>query len=102
MSATETIAKVRQWVDNWLAELQEKIEEIEDEQDVRPATFGRPRDLEPEEVEEWLAVAYNPLADELQRTHPYRWARLKRDLKWARKEMIKLGLNPNDLRRWIG
>lgn len=32
--------------------------------------------------------------------NPVRWRRLQREIKWARKQMVKMGLNPEDL-RWV-
>lgn len=34
----------------------------------------------------------------VQKKSPRRWARIQRDYKWAEKQMLKLGLNPEDTR----
>jgi len=34
----------------------------------------------------------------LRRKDPIRWRRIKRDRKWIEKQMLKLGLNPEDAR----
>ena len=36
----------------------------------------------------------------IQMRNPVRWRRLQRELRWARKQMVKMKLNPDDL-RWI-
>lgn len=40
------------------------------------------------------------IARMIERKNPVRWRYLKRDFKWAQKQAVKLGLNPEDV-RWL-
>ena len=49
------------------------------------ATEQRKPALEVTDVQTWL-----------KRQNPWRWSSLQREIKWMRKKMVKLGLNPDD------
>lgn len=58
------------------------------------------RQLTPEDIDTWFEAAYNPLQEKLRRKNPLRWARLQSDIKWAKKEIAKMGYDPNDVKWW--
>jgi len=89
---------MRAGIDNWFDRLEEAVRENQAEHE---AIHGVPQPLDGEQIEGWFDSAHNPLREKMEREHPWRWARLLRDLKWIRKEMVKLGLNPNDVKWWV-
>lgn len=74
------------------------------------ANQGTPRHLTPEDLDGWLDAASKrkpprkldrqSLRNYLQARNPRRWGRLQRELRWAERELGKLGLNPEDT-RWM-
>lgn len=68
------------------------------------------RRAQPEEVTDWIEIASKrepprrrdkaSLQNYLKAKNPWRWAALQRDLRWAERELGKLGMNPEDA-RWI-
>lgn len=68
-----------------------------------PAVLIKP----PTDLNEWPTVDgpssqslrdRKQLVDYLMAKNPRRWARMQRDFTWARREMKKLGKNPEDVR----
>ena len=68
-----------------------------------------PRTLTDEDKAGWFAAAMEQprsprtmesLREDVRRRNPVRWRRLQRDIRWVRKEMKRLGLNPDEW-RWI-
>lgn len=76
----------------------------------RSAESGPPRHLTADDIDGWMKAASqrNPprkmdrrtLQDYLKAKNLRRWNRLQRELRWAEKELGKLGLNPEDA-RWM-
>lgn len=79
------------------------------EKEYNKARYGtQPRDLEDEDLEGWESASeagfhIKPRTREevraaLRRRNPVRWAQCRSDLRWAERQMKKLGLNPEDAR----
>lgn len=68
------------------------------------------RRVQSDEVIDWIAIASKrepparrdkeTLRNHLKNKNPRRWAALQYHLRWAEREMLKLGLNPEDV-RWL-
>jgi hypothetical protein len=68
-----------------------------------------PRFLDDRDLSGWFNAAIEAqtsrrtqedIARHIKSRNPIRWRRLQRDLRWVKKEMKKLGLNPEDA-RWL-
>lgn len=98
MDSREVFQVARNKLNSWFDRFDEMLEEAQ-------IDYGEPqqkRQLTDGDVEGWFKTAHNPLREEMEKKHPYRWARLLRDVRWIKKEMVKLGLNPNDFKWWVG
>jgi len=68
------------------------------------------RQISQDDLDGWLDAASkrnpprkrdrNTLRDYLKARNPYKWRMLQKYLRWAEKELLKLGMNPEDT-RWI-
>jgi hypothetical protein len=73
-------------------------------------TPGEPRFIGDDVIDGWLKAASQrkppakrdraTLRNYLHARSPWRWRRLQRDLRWAERQLLRLGMNPEDA-RWI-
>lgn len=74
----------------------------------RSKVHSNPRDLTPEDRESWYdAASQRPEANErtienlkllIRNRNPVRWWRIRNDYKWLQREMLRLGMSPEDAR----
>lgn len=95
----KSLNKIRSFIETWLDEMEDAIRERDD---INEPSFGQPRRLTQNDLDSFFSPEHNVLREKMEKEHPYRWARMQRDVKWIKKEMKKLGLNPNDYRWWVG
>lgn len=82
------------------------IDNIEHENNVRKGV--QPRDVTVEDRASFFDAAANAkppknieeMRQRIANKNPVRWSRLQREMKWAGKEAIKMGMSPEDV-RWI-
>lgn len=99
------------WIRDTLREASERANELPPR--ARPIVTRRPLTRRParaEEVIDWVEIASKrkpprprdkaTLREHLKNKSPWRWAQLQRHLQWAEREMLKLGMNPEDV-RWL-
>lgn len=79
------------------------------EKEYNKTRYGsQPRDLEDDDIEGWESASEagyhvkpetrSQVQAMLRRSNPVRWAQCQGDLRWAQRQMKKLGLNPEDAR----
>lgn len=83
---------MKQRMRTWVRRLEQKAE----------LSRGRiPQPVTQQDLDDWFQVAHNPVLQELQRRNPFRWARLQSDVRWVRKEIEKMGYDPEEVRWWM-
>jgi hypothetical protein len=53
------------------------------------------------EVASLFQEAYNPVAELLKQSNPYRFYLLKMNVAWARREVSKAGMDPREVTKWL-
>lgn len=69
---------------------------------------GEPQPLSEREVREFLTVSRDKVqhhsprdaAKNLRLRNPWRWRRMQKDIRWARRQLEKMGYDPEEI-RWL-
>lgn len=75
---------------------------------IDPVGFGSSRFMSPRDYDKMLREESTRSSDlisevqkQLRQNNPMRWRRLKSDIKWVDKRLIKMGIDPKNIRKFI-